>query len=106
MRVWSYEEWLKVTIISKFCCFNNLALSFSFPGGLISDLQRLLPLDSGSDLYLVKYPDVPASLLYYVRPFQPADEEAVYSLAADAYERTIDAPMGKFCWSNRIYNIT
>ena len=68
-------------------------------GGLISDLQRLLPLDSGSDLYLVKYPDVPASLLYYVRPFQPADEEAVYALAADAYERTIDAPMGElFDW--------
>ena len=54
-----------------------------------------MPLDSGSDLYLVKYPDVPASLLFYVRPFQPADEEAVYALAADAYERTIDAPMGK-----------
>lgn len=67
----------------------------TFSGGLISDLQRLLPLDSGSDLYLVKYPDVPASLLFYVRPFQPADEEAVYSLAADAYERTIDAPMGE-----------
>ena len=48
---------------------------------------------------MVKYPDVPASLLYYVRPFQPADEEAVYALAADAYERTIDAPMGEFDWS-------
>ena len=76
-----------------------------FSGGLISDLQRLLPLDSGSDLYLVKYPDVPASLLYYVRPFQPADEEAVYALAADAYERTIDAPMGELfdCFFLAIY---
>ena len=73
----------------------HFTLTISFQGGLISDLQRLLPLDSGSDLYLVKYPDVPASLLYYVRPFQPADEEAVYALSADAYERTIDAPMGK-----------
>ena len=81
-----------------FCGLNPVGpTSYSFlSGGLISDLQRLLPLDSGSDLYLVKYPDVPASLLYYVRPFQPADEEAVYSLAADAYERTIDAPMGEF----------
>ena len=75
---------------------SSWAILSLFSGGLISDLQRLLPLDSGSDLYLVKYPDVPASLLYYVRPFQPADEEAVYSLAADAYERTIDAPMGEF----------
>ena len=83
-----------------FCGLNPVGpTSYSFlSGGLISDLQRLLPLDSGSDLYLVKYPDVPASLLYYVRPFQPADEEAVYALAADAYERTIDAPMGEFDW--------
>ncbi len=66
-----------------------------FRGGLISDLQRLLPLDSGNDLYFYKFPDVPAPQLWYVRPFQPGDEEAVYALAANAYERTIDAPMGK-----------
>ena len=65
-----------------------------FRGGLVSDLQRLLPLDSGNDLYHYKFPDVPASLLYYVRPFQPKDEEAIYALAANAYEESIDAPMG------------
>ncbi len=65
-----------------------------FRGGLLSDLQRLLPLDSGQDLYLVKYPDVPVTQLYYVRPFQPKDEDEIYSLAADSYERSIDAPMG------------
>ncbi len=65
------------------------------PGGLVSDLQRLLPLDSGHDLYQYKFPDVPAPLLFYVRPFQPKDEDAVYALAADAYEETIEAPMGE-----------
>lgn len=61
----------------------------------MSDLLRLLPLDSGNDLYQYKFPDVPAPLLFYVRPFQPKDEEAVYSLAADAYEKNIGAPMGE-----------
>ena len=74
-----------------------------FRGGLISDLQRLLPLDSGNDLYMYKFPDVPASLLYYVRPFMPKDEEAIYGLAATSFEETIDAPMGEnryeiSCW--------
>jgi protein O-GlcNAcase/histone acetyltransferase len=67
-----------------------------FLGGLVSDLQRLLPLDSGHDLYSYKFPELPASVLFYVRPFQPKDEEAIYALAADFYEQTIDAPMGKF----------
>ncbi|TRY79824.1 hypothetical protein TCAL_10265 [Tigriopus californicus] len=71
-----------------------------FRGGLVSDLQRLLPLDSGNDLYLYKFPDVPASLLYYVRPFQPKDEEAIYSLAANWYEESIEAPMG-LCAADR-----
>jgi protein O-GlcNAcase/histone acetyltransferase len=56
---------------------------------------RLLPLDSGSDLYLYKHPDVPASLLYLVRPYQPKDEADIYRLVAAAYEEQIDAPMGK-----------
>jgi protein O-GlcNAcase/histone acetyltransferase len=60
----------------------------------VSDLIRLLPLDSGSDLYLYKHPDVPASLLYLVRPFQPKDEAGIYRLVASAFEEEIDAPMG------------
>lgn len=61
----------------------------------MSDLIRLLPLDSGSDLYVYKHPDVPASLLYLVRPYQPKDGPAIYRLVAAAYEEEIDAPMGK-----------
>ena len=61
----------------------------------MSDLLRLLPLDSGNDLYHYKYPEVPAPLLYYVRPYQPRDEQAIYNLAANSFEKSIDAPMGK-----------
>ena len=67
-----------------------------FRGGLVSDLVRLLPLDSGSDLYIYKHPEVPASLLYLVRPYQHKDEAAIYRLVAAAYEEEIDAPMGTF----------
>ena len=61
----------------------------------MSDLQRLLPLDSGNDLYLYKFPEVPAPLLFHVRPFEPRDEEAVYALAATMYEETLGPPMGE-----------
>ena len=66
-----------------------------FRGGLISDLLRLLPLDSGHDLYVFKYPEVPLSLLYLARPYEPKDEKAIYALAANLYEEEIEAPMGK-----------
>jgi len=82
-------------LISKFYHINGNNLIFFFLGGLVSDLVRLLPLDSGRDLYLYKHPDVPANLLYLVRPYQHKDESAIYRLVAAAYEEEIDAPMGK-----------
>ena len=48
-----------------------------FRGGLISDLLRLLPLDSGHDLYVYKYPEVPLSQLFNVRPYEAKDENQV-----------------------------
>ena len=71
----------------------------------MSDLIRLLPLDSGSDLYIYKHPDIPASLLYLVRPYQPKDEAAIYRLVAAAYEEEIDAPMGKLVFTIH-FNVT
>ncbi|XP_055678522.1 protein O-GlcNAcase isoform X1 [Lutzomyia longipalpis] len=51
-----------------------------FRGGLTADLQRLLPVDSGNDLFLYKLPDTPSSNFYTVRPYVFTDEEAVYSI--------------------------
>uniref|UniRef100_A0A1L8E3Q4 protein O-GlcNAcase n=2 Tax=Nyssomyia neivai TaxID=330878 RepID=A0A1L8E3Q4_9DIPT len=51
-----------------------------FRGGLTADLQRLLPVDSGNDLFLYKLPDSPSSNFYTVRPYVFTDEESVYSI--------------------------
>ncbi|XP_075214643.1 O-GlcNAcase isoform X2 [Lycorma delicatula] len=48
-----------------------------FRGGLTADLQRLIPVDSGSDLFVYKAPDVPTSKIYTVRPFLLEDEPAL-----------------------------
>ena len=31
-----------------------------FRGGLAADLQRLMPVDSGNDLFLYQYPEAPS----------------------------------------------
>ncbi|XP_008547442.1 protein O-GlcNAcase isoform X1 [Microplitis demolitor] len=51
-----------------------------FRGGLTADLQRLIPVDSGNDLFVYKAPEVPTSTIYTIRPYLPADEDAVYAL--------------------------
>ncbi|KAI1278089.1 Protein O-GlcNAcase [Halotydeus destructor] len=51
-----------------------------FRGGLTGELQRLLPVESASDLFVYKPPDSPARHLYTIRPFLPDDEESVYKV--------------------------
>lgn len=51
-----------------------------FRGGLIADLQRLIPVDSGNDLFIYKLPDVPTVNFYSIRPFANSDEREVYSI--------------------------
>lgn len=53
-----------------------------FRGGLTADLQRLLPVDSGTDLFMYKAPEVPCSKIYTVRPYMPGDREQIYSVCA------------------------
>jgi protein O-GlcNAcase/histone acetyltransferase len=42
-----------------------------FRGGLTADLQRLMPVDSGNDLFLYQFPDQPTNNIYNIRPFRP-----------------------------------
>lgn len=42
--------------------------------------QRLMPVDSGSDLFVYKAPEVPHHKLYSIRPYSPEDEAAVYTV--------------------------
>lgn len=51
-----------------------------FRGGLTADLQRLIPVDSGNDLFVYKVPDVPTCRVYTVRPYRPSDERTVYDV--------------------------
>lgn len=56
-----------------YCIFTNRLLN------VLS--QRLIPLDSASDLFLYKAPDSPSSQVYTIRPYLPSDEESVYDLS-------------------------
>ncbi|XP_067010985.1 protein O-GlcNAcase [Anabrus simplex] len=51
-----------------------------FRGGLTADLQRLIPVDSGNDLFIYKPPDVPSSRIYTIRPYLLQDESQVYDV--------------------------
>ncbi len=51
-----------------------------FRGGLIADLQRLIPIDSGNDLFLYKLPDVPTNTFQSIRPYDHLDEQKVYTI--------------------------
>ena len=43
-------------------------------------LQRLIPVDSGSDLFVYKAPEVPHHKTYTIRPYLLEDEVAVYNI--------------------------
>lgn len=43
-------------------------------------MQRLIPVDSGNDLFIYKAPEVPSSKIYTIRPYLSSDEEAVYAV--------------------------
>ncbi|XP_058813212.1 protein O-GlcNAcase [Topomyia yanbarensis] len=51
-----------------------------FRGGLIADLQRLIPVDAGNDLFLYKLPETSAVNLYTIRPYLNTDEASVYNV--------------------------
>ena len=43
-------------------------------------MQRLIPVDSGNDLFIYKPPDVPSSKIYTIRPYLAVDESHVYEI--------------------------
>ncbi|XP_005109147.1 protein O-GlcNAcase [Aplysia californica] len=49
-----------------------------FRGGLQSELQRLLPIDSAHDLFYIKPPDYIVTKSFSLRPYKPEDEDALY----------------------------
>ncbi|KAL3268130.1 hypothetical protein HHI36_007257 [Cryptolaemus montrouzieri] len=51
-----------------------------FRGGLTADLQRLMPVDSGNDLFAYKIPDVPTCRVFTIRPYLASDEADVLNI--------------------------
>lgn len=51
-----------------------------FRGGLTADLQRLIPIDAGNDLFIYKLPDSPTATFYSIRPYSHLDEQEVYAI--------------------------
>ena len=62
-----------------------------FRGGLAADLQRLMPVDSGNDLFLYQYPESPVSEVFHIRPFRPEDEEECYRVCLQTWDDGMDA---------------
>ncbi|XP_039956052.1 protein O-GlcNAcase isoform X2 [Bactrocera tryoni] len=56
-----------------------------FRGGLIADLQRLMPVDSGNDLFLYKLPELPTSDYHLIRPYTPIDEVELGQVCTKAF---------------------
>ncbi|KAJ3642974.1 hypothetical protein Zmor_025718 [Zophobas morio] len=63
-----------------------------FRGGLTADLQRLIPVDSGNDLFVYKVPDVPTCRVYTVRPYLPEDEQMVYNVCSRTCKDGLEDP--------------
>ena len=104
----SYIEWLAMgrfspkyqqLIIGRHTWFSGIREAFQsgdhepwvFRGGLTADLQRLIPVDSGNDLFLYQYPDTPTSQLYNIRPYREGDLEACHSVALQTWDDGMDA---------------
>lgn len=51
-----------------------------FRGGLVVDIQRLIPIDSGNDLFIYKLPETPVLSLFSIRPFVNQDEKNVFQV--------------------------
>ncbi|XP_013779200.1 protein O-GlcNAcase-like isoform X1 [Limulus polyphemus] len=61
-----------------------------FRGGLTAELQRLLPLESVTDLFLYKPPEPPSAKVYTIRPYLTSDEAAVYEVCRKTCDDGLD----------------
>ncbi|XP_073970684.1 O-GlcNAcase [Rhodnius prolixus] len=65
-----------------------------FRGGLTADLQRLIPVDGGSDLFVYKVPLTVSNTIYTIREYTSEDESQVLALRTTEHPQTND-PLDK-----------
>jgi len=104
----SYIDWLtlgkfspnyKQLVIGRHTWFSGIREAFIsgdhepwvFRGGLTADLQRLMPVDSGNDLFMYMFPDHPTNLIYKIRQYRHEDENTVLHIALQTWEDGMDA---------------
>ncbi|XP_050505146.1 protein O-GlcNAcase isoform X2 [Diabrotica virgifera virgifera] len=92
----SYVKWLGFSKGWKETFMSGEQEPWVFRGGLTADLQRLVPVDSGNDLFLYKVPEVPTNRVFTIRPYLPTDEETIYNVCIrtckDGLEDSIPYP--------------
>ncbi|XP_044271057.1 protein O-GlcNAcase isoform X2 [Tribolium madens] len=88
----SYVKWLGFSKGWKETFMSGDQEPWVFRGGLTADLQRLIPVDSGNDLFVYKVPDVPTCRVFTVRPFLPTDEQMVYSVCTRTCKDGLEDP--------------
>ncbi|XP_050304406.1 protein O-GlcNAcase isoform X2 [Anthonomus grandis grandis] len=88
----SYIKWLGFSKGWKEAFMSGDQEPWVFRGGLTADLQRLIPVDSGNDLFVYKVPDVPTSRVYTIRPYTPADEDSVYNVCTRTCKDGLEDP--------------
>nr|CAD7196935.1 unnamed protein product [Timema douglasi] len=93
----SYIKWLGFSKGWKETFMSGEQEPWVFRGGLTADLQRLIPVDSGNDLFVYKPPDVPSSF-YTIRPYLPMDESNVYDVCRHT---CMDGMDGTECFSDQ-----
>ncbi|KAK9871747.1 hypothetical protein WA026_014201 [Henosepilachna vigintioctopunctata] len=76
----SYVTWLGFSKGWKETFMSGDQEPWVFRGGLTADLQRLMPVDSGNDLFIYKIPDLPTSRVYTIRPYRTSDEAHVMNI--------------------------
>lgn len=86
----SYVKWIGFSKGYKEAFISGEQEPWLFRGGLTAELQRLLPLESVSDLFLYKPPESPSSKTYTIRPYLPSDEPLVYEVCRKTCDDGMD----------------
>ncbi|XP_035702266.1 protein O-GlcNAcase isoform X2 [Folsomia candida] len=87
----SYVKWLGFSKGWREAFMSGDQEPWVIRGGLTAELQRLIPVDRGTDLFMYKAPVVPSSQVYTIRPYRPSDEPAVYKVCLMTFKDGLSA---------------
>jgi protein O-GlcNAcase / histone acetyltransferase len=61
-----------------------------FRGGLVVDIQRLIPIDSGNDLFVYRLPETPTLSMFPIRPYANEDEAEIFKICHQTCRDGVD----------------